>query len=480
MKSNEKTSKVMVFWNSRGQIIPHLLYEFLSESGFGLYFPDDRTKKKSDPSIVKVNGNIVSQVNVGYLLSFTKDYILEVNSQDGDAGPILDSLHKSTGLFGDKNLKLLKSLSLNFLSDTKNMAYFFFLNGVVQVSGEGIVLRLYSDFDQYIWEGSIIQMDFAVAESAGSMDQSVFMQFLIDLSVDKDSEKSGKRQISLMSAIGYLLHRYKDPATTKAVIIMDVYVNGQPNGGSGKTLLIKAIGNIRNLSIIDGKQYDQREWFGLSSVELESEILLFDDVVQNFDFEQIFPLMTTGIYIRRKHKSHIFIPFEQAPKVVLTTNYAINGDTSSHRRRKFEFEVSPTYSADYSPRDKFSQNFFSEWDEKEWILFYNTMYRCLQVYLNKGLVEAEPVNLKLAKMINRTSEEFIEWAEYALPMEIQHDKRKLYDQFIKSYPEFNNKLSRRDFTFWLRHWGEYMNLDVSETHSNAIRYITFRRKQNDL
>ncbi len=57
-------------------------------------------------------------------------------------------------------------------------------------------------------------------------------------------------------------------------------------------------------------------------------------------------------------KDHIHIPHEKSPKIALTANYAIIGDSSSHRRRNFEFEVSPTYSADHISRDKFERNFF--------------------------------------------------------------------------------------------------------------------------
>ena len=93
-----------VFWNGKGQIIPHLLYEFFANKGLGNYFSDTINKKVSEPVIVKIVGNIVSPVNVGYLLDITKNYIIELTQESGEAGPILDSLHKSTALFGDKNL----------------------------------------------------------------------------------------------------------------------------------------------------------------------------------------------------------------------------------------------------------------------------------------------------------------------------------------------------------------------------------------
>ncbi len=461
-----------IFWNSKGQIVSHLLYEFFDLEGIGSHFLDDGNKKNSEPVIVKIVGNIVSLINVGYLLNLTKSHILEVMAESGEAGPILDSLHAKTGLFSDKNLKLLKTLKLDFINDTEESAYFFFKNGVAQISSNGIELKPYSDYDDFVWEKSIIPQDFVPVDEV-ELEKSDFMQFLKDLTIVEESEKADERFQSLSSAIGYLLHRYKNPATTKAIILMDIYVNGMPNGGSGKTLLISAIGKLRNLSIIDGKKYDQREWFALSSVDLSSEILLFDDLEKNFNFEQIFPIMTTGMYVRLKYRNHVWIPFEKAPKVALTTNYAINGDSESHRRRKFEFEVSPTFSASYTPRDKFGRNFFSDWDDREWNCFYNTMFRCLQVFLKNGLITSEPINLSFTKLINKTSEEFVEWVELQIVEGIQYDKKTLYGKFIKAFPEFKNKLKQREFTFWLRVWGEYKKYEITEGHSGEMRYIIF-------
>lgn len=461
-----------VFWNGDGKIVPHLLYEFFVEQGIGNYFNQESEKKNADPVMVKINENIVSPVNVGYLLDLTKNYIIECTSESGDAGPILDSLHSKTSLFSDKNLKLLKTLHLEFITDTPEYGYFFFNNGVVQVSADGIELKQYDDFDRFVWEKSIIQMDYVPIE-ADELEHSDFMRFLNDLVVVDEPEKAGARYKSLSSAIGYLLHRHKNPATTKAIILMDVYVNGQPNGGSGKSLLVTSVGKLRNLSTIDGKKYDQREWFALSSVDLSSEVLLFDDLEKNFNFEQIFPILTTGMLVRLKYKNHVFLPFEKAPKVALTTNYAILGDSSSHRRRKFEFEISSTYSASFTPRDKFGRNFFDGWDDAEYNRFYNVMFGCLQVFLKNGLIESEPINLSLTKLVYKTSEEFVDWVDNHIEMNIQYDKKALYDKFVKVYPEFSNKLKQRDFTFWLRSWGEYKKLETSEGHSGDMRWIRF-------
>ena len=103
----------MVFWNSEGKIVPSLLYEFFTSMGIGNYFFDNAKKKNSEPVIVKISGNIVTQVNVGYLLQITKNHILKVKPDYNDAGPVLDSLHSRTSLFSERNLKLLKKLKIN-------------------------------------------------------------------------------------------------------------------------------------------------------------------------------------------------------------------------------------------------------------------------------------------------------------------------------------------------------------------------------
>lgn len=471
--NNAVRAEYFIFWNGEGQISPHLLYEFFASKGIGLYYPDEKIRKKSDPIIVKVDGNLVSEVSVSHMLGLAKEHVIECTSESGESGPILDSLHNSIKLFGDKNLKLLPTLKLEFISDTKDAGYFFFKNGIVKVTSDTISIHNFENFDDFIWESSLINLDFNLNDIPDQINYCDFMQYLQDITKVNDEEKSVARLKSLSTAIGYLLHKFKDGTTTKAIILMDMFVNGQPNGGSGKTLLMNAIGRIRNVSTIDGKNYDQREWFQFSSVELDTGVILFDDVKKNFNFEQIFALMSTGFFRRRKYENHVFIPHDKAPKVAITTNYAINGDSSSFKRRMWEFEVSATYSANYSPRDKFGKNFFEEWEETEWNFFYNTMLRCLKLYLKHGLIEPESINIRYTKLVNSTCEEFIEFSNHHIQLDVQLDKKTLYLNFIREYPEFRFKLNQRTFTNWLRDWGTYNKYKIVEGHTGSIRYILF-------
>ncbi|WP_321370488.1 hypothetical protein [uncultured Draconibacterium sp.] len=467
-----------VFWSGKGKIIPHLLYVFFSKLGIGRYFPDDTKWKNSESIIVKIVGNVVSEVNVAYLIEIAKNHIVEMTEESGESGPILDSFHRSTSLFGDKNLKLLPILRLDFISDDKDTGYFFFRNGVVKATAEEITIDSYDEYDEYVWESSIVDLDFTFIDDAELIHNDTFLSFMTDLTKVEDEEKSEKRFISLSTAVGYLLHRFKDGTSTKAIILMDVYVNGMPNGGSGKTLLMTAVGKIRNLAIIDGKKYDQKEWFGLSSVELDTGVVLFDDVKQEFNFELIFPLMSTGLFRRRKYENHVFIPHEKAPKIAITTNYAINGSSNSFKRRMFEFEVSTTYSADYTPRDKYGKNFFDDWSNEEWNYFYNTMIKCLQLFLSDGLIESEPINIRLTKLVNTTCEEFFEFANHKIVLNNQLNKKELYLDFVGDYPEFKTQLRQRTFTNWLRSWGEFKKLKVTEGHTGSVRYVLYSEQSS--
>ena len=470
--SRQENNEKFVFWSSNGRIIPNLLYRFLALNGFGKYFSDHSMARRSDAVIIRITENIVSEVNVGYLLDFVRSYIEKYFEIEGDSGPVLDSLHKSTSLFGDKNLKLLNTLHINFLRDTRDTGYLFFNNGVVEVTAKGAILKPFYEFDECIWDSSIINHEFKEIDMV-VLKESDFLTFISDLTITRDASSSENRFNALKSIIGYLLNNYKDGTTNRAVILMDVFVDGKPNGGSGKSLLINSIGKIRKLAVIDGKSYDQHEWFSLSSVSLDSELLLFDDVKSNFDFEQIFPLLSGGMYVRRKHKDNIHIPHDKSPKVALTTNYAINGDSSSHERRKIEFEVSSTYSHRFTPRDKFGRNFFDEWGEPDWILFYNTMIHCLTFYLSNGIQTSEPINIKKTKFVNKTCEEFAEFSYHGFPLNERLDKKILFQNFINENPDLKSKIAQREFTNWLRCWGEYSGYQTTEPRSDDVRYIVF-------
>ena len=94
-------------------------------------------------------------------------------------------------------------------------------------------------------------------------------------------------------------------------------------------------------------------------------------------------------------------------------------------------------------------------------------------YLKFGLVDSEPINLAYTKLINNTSEEFLEFANHHIQLNTQVDKKTLYLNFIGEYPEFKYQVTQRTFTNWLRVWGNYNKYMIVEGHSGTTRFITF-------
>ncbi len=463
-----------VFWDSEGKIIPSSLYNFFRVQGIGKYYPDEVNWKKTPYQIVRVVDNVVSIVSTNFLISFALDHINKQVEDKRLHENIINSLHRSTSLFSERNLMLLPEIKLDFLSDTKDSAYYFFKNGIVKVTATDITLHDYTDFKQFIWEESIKDHEFCIVDTTVLEKYCEYNQFLTDLTIVKDADHAEKRLRSLKSAIGYLIHRHKDGRTTQAIILMDVYVDGNPNGRSGKTLLARSLEKVRILSLLNGKIYDKNEWFSLSGVELNSDIILFDDANKNFDFESLFNLMTTNLEVRIPRKGHIIIPHEKSPKVIVSTNYAIVGDSDSYRGRKFEFEVSPTYNADYAPYDRYGHMLFDDWSIDQWNFFYNTLFSCVKIYLNNGLIKSQPINIQLTKIINDTCEDFIEYAEDKLGAGKKYIKKEVYNEFNEAYP--GNRINIRDITSWMKKWAAYKGYSYNDGHSNDIRYFEFVEK----
>jgi len=461
----------LIFWDSAGRIQPSQLYKFFESEGIGLYHADLTRAKATNPKVVQVKNNLVNEVSESYLIDLAKNQIKKLTSSTGREAIVLDSFHKNIGLFSGRNLFLLPILDIRFIEDTRENTYFFFRNGVVEVSGKGCSLKKYDELTGFVWEKNIIDKEITLQEQL-RINNSVFYHFLRDITHVANRPHWNQRTISLATAIGYLLNRYKNEGLTKSIILMDEKIDGVENGGTGKTLVAKAINQLRNLHIVDGKFYDSKQWFQFDRVTLATEIVLFDDVDARFDFSKLFSIVTTGFEVKQRYKDSVYIPYEKSPKIMLTTNYAINGEGSSFKRRAFEFEVSHYYSDTLKPDEKYGHLFFDDWEQEEYDRFYALMFWCVSLFHKKGLYESEPINIKRTKLIAQTNEDFLEFTADNLKINEKVDKASLHSKFIIAYPEYRS-LHQRAFTDWLRKWGTYKGWAAKESHSDSIRYIEF-------
>lgn len=220
--------------------------------------------------------------------------------------------------------------------------------------------------------------------------------------------------LNKLTSLGYLCHRFHNPAVAKAVIAVDGRLTevGASQGRTGKSLFGKALSRIMPTVYIGGKSKklteDQFLW---EQVTEKTECVFFDDVRTNLDFEFFFPNITGQWSINAKGVGRWNLPESHPIKLFFTTNHMINGEGSSFTDRMHYLVFSDFYSDHHKPTDDFGQLFFDEWDEEQWNLFYNLVAYSLQLYFRYGLVPPPSSNIEKRKLRQMMGEEFLSWAD---------------------------------------------------------------------
>ncbi|MCL5029291.1 MAG: PriCT-2 domain-containing protein [Bacteroidetes bacterium] len=432
---------------------------FLESEGFCKY------KIENNYFFVRIENNIVEEIDSIDVKEFVMNYLdrLPVDEFDGtNRTNVIDAVIKSVNqLFTTQFLEFLITRIIEFNKDTKENGYFYFKNGFVEITKNNVHFNNYKKLEKHIWKKQIIKRNYIQTER-----RSMFEDLLFNI-----CRGNQKRFEALKSGIGYLLHTYKDPSISKAIVFIDEKLSEGAFGRSGKGLVIKGISHIRNIVIEDGRNFSPSKNFAFQRVKADTNIIGIEDIRERFPFDRLFSIITEGITIERKNKEEIFLPFNESPKVILSTNFSISGVDDSTIDRQFIIEFSDYYNKNHRPVDDFGKLFFDGWNEEEWNDFDCFMIECLQFYLKRGLVTYEFVNINKKKLIDETTIEFYEFSD-GLVANKEYDKKELYDNFKKEYADLE-KLTQAKFTRWLKVYGRINGLEVKEGKSDSIRTIKF-------
>ncbi len=455
------------FWyieNDKTKISKQNFKRFLEENGFC------KLQLEHGYILLKVSKNIVREVEIFNIKDFVIDYLKRLDDdelfKDTPKLKVIDAVIKGASQhFVNGFLEFLETRKLEFLRDTKDKGFLFFSNCFVEIGQSKIEVKRYEELEGFIWDKQIIQRKFHEEKR-----ETEFEKFVRNIS--KNDEQ---RILSFRSAIGYLLHNYKDSTNAKAVIFLDEKLSDGAYGRSGKGLVAQAIGKLRKTVRLDGRNFNFLRNFLFQSVTLDTAIIEFNDVAKKFNFDKLFSVITDDITVERKNQNEIIIPFHQSPKIIISTNYTIEGSDDSTLDRQFIIEFSDHYNKSHRPIDEFGHRFFDEWNNEEWNNFHNYMIGCLQLYLNRGLIRCAHVNLERKKLIDSTCEEFSEFFENLAQTE--YKTKELFESFKKEYDDFEEmKLTK--FTRWLKEAGRIKSLKVIERKSGSERFIGFKGSEN--
>ena len=266
---------------------------------------------------------------------------------------VFNSCANNTKLFTNNYLSMIDTADVDFMKDTKDFAMLYYKNNAVKVFSDRVEVYDYEELDYHIWKDQVIKRDYYLADHHDSM----FRTFLWLISGEEVV-----RYESMKSVLGYMMHSYKTSSNNVAIILNDEIISDNPNGGSGKGILTNAIGHMKKVSTIDGKTFDFNKSFPYQTVSTDCQVLAFDDVRKNFDFEKLFSIITEGITIEYKGKDAIKLPVSESPKVLISTNYTIKAEGGSFQRRMFEVELSSFFGANKTPLDYFNCLCYRDWE----------------------------------------------------------------------------------------------------------------------
>ena len=453
------------FWTKteKGVIknIPILFKQFLEVNGFYKYSPEG----SNNFVFVRVIENLIDHTSDKEIKDFILNHLIEFDDLS-----VYNHYADKTSLFKEDFLTLLSTIDIHFVRDTKDTSFLYYENCAVRVTTNNIEAIDYLDLDGYVWKDHVIDRPFKKCNDY-KCDYSTFISRVCGGSQDRID--------TMESTIGFLLHGYKNLSSCPAIVLNDEVASENPEGGTGKGIFMSALSQMKKLVVIDGKSFNFEKSFPYQTVSVDTQLLCFDDVKRNFDFERLFSVITEGLTLEKKNKDAIKIPYTRSPKVAITTNYAIRGSGNSFARRKFEIELHPHYSKQYTPFDEFKRHLFNDWDSDEWCLFDSYMVNCLSSYMRTGLIESELVNGKYKSFVLETSEDFVEWTgvktgekNSLLAAEQVIYLNKLYIDFCDDYPDYGKtgsiKLSRVKFNKYVKSYAKYVTGNDVEEGKNHI------------
>ena len=406
--------QILEFWDindKSGQpsINRYKLQIFLTkQGGFKLYFYDANS---TIYRLIRVRDGFVEEASTEQIKRFIKDYVDRLpDTFDGEVSPqdLLELMYKGASmLFSDAFFEFFDRADIDFLKDTKDVSYFPFKNGVVVVTANDISLKSYGELNKCIWKSQVIDHEIHIDQTGTEPSQIEYYKFIEKISAD-DTD----RVFYALSLIGYLLHKYKDPARPFAVILAEETDNEAKGGGTGKGIFVKALSYILNMVRVDGKNFKIDKNFAFQRVDLDTRILAIEDTRRNVDFEGFYSIITEGVTVEKKNKDELFIPYKDSPKVVFTTNYTIPNNGNHAKRRQRVMEFAPTFSSTYTPEDLFGHKLFDDWDIQEWNRFYNLMFDCVQGYLKFGVQNVTNSDKLIKKQVkNQYGEEFLDFIQ---------------------------------------------------------------------
>lgn len=261
-----------------------------------------------------------------------------------------------------------------------------------------------------------------------------------------------------MDVIGYLASGICLKANNRAIILTDKESVEANTGGSGKSLFGSSFKYFVPTGSVDGRTFDPLNRFKFQNLSGTEKIIILEDVGKHFNLSMLYPSITDFITIEQKNVRSIQIPSDFGYKFLITANTLELQNDVSDLRRRLIVEFSNHYNRNYTPRDEFGIDLFTQFDEKQWAYYYHFIITCIFVFLNSKLSTAlEVFSDKLSD--DKQAYKYYDYEEYLgeyLPIdnEANISVSYFYDKFkALSGSRISLKTFRKEFLNFLNFKG---------------------------
>lgn len=245
-----------------------------------------------------------------------------------------------------------------------------------------------------------------------------------DLLSAVENQEQMQNLVSKIFAIGYYLHRYKDPAKAWAGLSMDWKLgeNGINNGRSGKSFFYSFSKYMQQRLCLSGrnkKLLENNHVF--ENISRYTDVVLIDDCDLSLKTESFYTMITGDITVNPKNSKSYELTYENSPKFAFTTNYVPQSFSGSDVGRLIYLVFSDYYhekTEDYKEKrqisDDFGKTLFSSYNDAEWNADYNFWLQCLQFYLSvkeEGKINSVLDNILKRSLKAKLDASFEDWAE---------------------------------------------------------------------
>lgn len=465
----------------------------LIEMGFRTYWPAGMYK--GTPEFIHLQGNILHPIEAyGIKNMFVSSYIdtmegiMKIELEDSDPVTFESNELKESFLrvFGNNfavgQLHSLPPFMGKILRDTRTSAFFLFNNVIVEAQAGRLRELNYSDLgDRYVWSTQVIKRDFVAPQQPLKI--SEFERFLINI-----SNNIPARMAAFVSAIGYQLHNFIKQSEAKVIWITDEAITDKdsPQGRNGKGIIEKGVAELRNVHYRDGKAYHPTNGFFWQGITHSTQVVWIDDPNELFDFEKLFSVAVEGWVVPRKHREDLTLSLEESPKIYIASNQPPKLRGSSYYGRLHVLTASSFYSDRLNEGtgrpivDFHGCEFFTEWDENEWSLFYSFMLKCVCIYLKDGLKSYHCPSLIKNQLIRQTSQEFTDWTVDTCLSDggiLDDGTERTSADLLENYKSVSGdeKLTTRTFNRWLKIYADLNKLKIIDRKSSGKKYMFFKK-----